>query len=134
MTEKLVIYDHWTQVPRTYTAWPWEHFKPKEMACRGTGKLAVEPRLLGYLDLLRGRFGNPLTVLSAYRSPYHNAKVGGAPFSSHLKAVAVDLSIVGQDKKQMERLAKEVGFTGFGYYRTFLHIDLGRPRFWGRRN
>ena len=130
----LVIYDHWTQVPRTHTAWPWEHFKPKEMACRGTGKLTVEPRLLGYLDLLRGRFGNPLTVHSAYRSPYHNAKVGGAPFSSHLKAVAVDLSIVGQDKKQMERLAKEVGFTGFGYYRTFLHIDLGRPRFWGRRN
>tara|TARA_R110000824_G_scaffold162073_4_gene337638 strand:- start:886 stop:1284 length:399 start_codon:yes stop_codon:yes gene_type:complete len=127
----LVVYDHWKQVPRNKSKWVWKYFQPKEMACRGTGKLTIEPRLLGYLDLLRGRFGSPLTVLSAFRSPYHNAFVGGAPFSSHLRAVAVDLSIVGQDKKRMEQLAKEIGFTGFGYYRTFLHIDLGRPRFWG---
>ena len=128
-----MVYGHWKSVPRTFAAWPWKHFQPKEMACKGTGKLTVEPRLLDYLDLLRSRFGSPLTVLSAYRSPYHNAFVGGAPFSSHLKAVAVDLSIVGQDKRLMERLAKETGFTGFGYYRTFLHIDLGRPRFWGMK-
>jgi len=127
----LVVYDHWKQVPRTFTEWPWKYFKPQEMACRGTGKLKIEPRLLDYLDLLRLRFDSSLTVLSAYRSPYHNAKVGGAPFSSHLKAVAVDLSIVGRDKRLMEQLAKETGFTGFGYYRTFLHIDLGRPRSWG---
>jgi len=124
-------YDHWSQVPRTFSGWPWEHFQPEEMACRGTGKLKIEPRLLDYLDLLRSRFGSPLIVLSAFRSPYHNAFVGGAPFSSHLKAVAVDLSIVGRDKRLIEQLAKETGFTGFGYYRTFLHIDLGRPRFWG---
>ena len=129
----LVVYDHWKQVPRTFSRWPWKHFQPVEVACKGTGKLTVEPRLLDYLDLLRSRFDSPLTVLSAYRSPYHNAKVGGAPFSSHLKAVAVDLSIVGRDKRLMEQLAKETGFTGFGYYRTFLHIDLGRPRSWGMK-
>ena len=128
----LVVYDHWKQVPRNWSKWPWKYFKPEEMACKGTGKLVVEPRLLDYIDLFRLRFGGPLTVLSAFRSPYHNAFVGGAPFSSHLKAVAVDLSIVGQDKKQMEQLAKEIGFTGFGYYRTFLHIDLGRKREWGK--
>jgi len=129
----MTIYDHWKRVPRTFASWPWKYFQPQEMACRGTGKLKIEPRLLDYLDLLRLRFDSPLTVLSAYRSPYHNAFVGGAPFSSHLKAVAVDLSIVGQDKRLMERLAKETGFTGFGYYRTFLHIDLGRPRSWGMK-
>ena len=129
----LVVYDHWKQVPRTFTEWPWKYFKPQEMACRGTGKLKIEPRLLDYLDLLRLRFDSSLTVLSAFRSAYHNAFVGGAPFSSHLKAVAVDLSIVGRDKKLMERIAKEEGFTGFGYYRTFLHIDLGRPRTWGAK-
>ena len=129
----MTIYDHWKRVPRTFASWPWKYFQPQEMACRGTGKLKIEPRLLDNLDILRSRFDSPLTVLSAYRSPYHNAFVGGAPFSSHLKAVAVDLSIVGQDKRLMERLAKETGFTGFGYYRTFLHIDLGRPRFWGMK-
>ena len=129
----LVVYDHWKQVPRTFTEWPWKHFCPVELACRGTGKLSVHRGLLDRLDILRSRFGSPLTVLSGFRSPYHNAFVGGSVFSSHLKAVAVDLSIVGQDKRLMERLAKETGFTGFGYYRTFLHIDLGRPRFWGMK-
>jgi len=129
----MTIYDHWSQVPRTFSAWPWKHFRPVEMACRGTGKLSVHSGLLDRLDILRSRCGFPIVILSAFRTPYHNAFVGGSVFSSHLKAVAVDLSIVRQDKKLMERIAKEEGFTGFGYYRTFLHIDLGRPRFWGMK-
>ena len=129
----MTTYDHWSQVPRTFSAWPWKHFRPVEMACRGTGKLSVHSGLLDRLDILRSRCGFPLIVLSAFRTPYHNAFVGGAPFSSHLKAIAVDLSIVRQDKKLMGQIAKEEGFTGFGYYRTFLHIDLGRPRTWGMK-
>ena len=129
----LVVYDHWSQVPRTQSAWDWKYFQPKEIACRGTGKLSVHRGLLDRLDILRSRCGFPIVILSAFRTPYHNAFVGGSVFSSHLKAVAVDLSIVRQDKKLMERIAKEEGFTGFGYYRTFLHIDLGRPRTWGMK-
>ena len=129
----MISYEHWSQVPRTWSAWPWKFFQPREIACRGTGKLTVVNGLLDRLDALRTRCGFPLTVLSAFRSPYHNAFVGGAPLSLHLKALAVDLSIVKQDKRLMERIAKEEGFTGFGYYRTFLHIDLGRPRFWGTK-
>jgi len=129
------VYDHWKQVPQTYSAWPWKYFQPEEMACRGTGKLTIEPRLLDNLDILRSCFCRPLTVLSAYRSPYHNAFVGGAPLSLHVLAKAVDLSIVGEgfDRFLLNRLAEERKFTGFGYYRTFLHIDLGRPRFWGTK-
>jgi uncharacterized protein YcbK (DUF882 family) len=129
----MTVYDHWSQVPRTQSKWPWRWFCPQEIACRGTGKLKVVHGLLDRLDVLRDRCGFPLAVLSAFRSPYHNAFVGGAVFSLHLKALAIDLSIVGRDKKLMERIAKEEGFTGFGYYRTFLHIDLGRPRFWGTK-
>ena len=92
----------------------------------------MESRLLDCLDVLRSRFNRPLRVLSAFRSPYHNAKVGGAPMSRHLIGDAVDLSIVNEDKLLLKRLAKDLGFTGFGYYRTFLHIDLGRKREWGK--
>jgi len=129
----MAVYEHWSQVPRTQSKWPWRFFRPQEISCRGTGKLSVVNGLLDRLDILRARCGFPLTVLSAFRSPYHNAFVGGAVFSLHLKALAVDLSVVGQDKKSIERIAKEEGFTGFGYYRTFLHIDLGRPRTWGMK-
>ena len=126
------VYEHWKQVPRTWSAWPWRYFVPKEMACRGTGKLSVNDVFINKLDILRSRFGRPLIVLSAFRTPYHNAFVGGAVFSLHLKALAVDLSIVGQDKKLIKQIAKEEDFTGFGYYNTFLHIDLGRKREWGK--
>ena len=129
----VTTYDHWKQVPRNWSKWPWQYFQPEEMACRGTGKLVVEPRLLDYLDLFRLRLGGPVVVLSAYRTPYHNAFVGGAPFSYHIQAKAVDLSTRGQDRLLMERLAKEIGFMGFGYYRTFLHIDIrDTPAQWGK--
>jgi len=125
-------YAHWKMVPRTWSAWPWKYFTPREMACKGTGKLVVVLGFLDRLDLVRSRFGRPIRLLSGYRSPYHNARVGGAPMSRHLAGDAGDLATVGLDKEVIERLAREEGFTGFGYYRTFLHIDLGRKRSWGR--
>ena len=51
---------------------------------------------------------------------------------NNLKADAADISIVGQDKIKIRDTAREAGFTGFGYYQTFLHVDLGRPRDWGK--
>ena len=127
-----MIYEHWSQVPRTQSAWPWEFFQPKEMACRGTGKLMVNEEFLGNLDHLRGLLAHSVRVLSAYRSAYHNARVGGAVFSRHLKADAADINIVGQDRIRIRDMAKKAGFTGFGYYHTFLHVDLGRSREWGK--
>ena len=126
-----MIYEHWKQVPRTQAAWPWLYFVPQEMACRGTGRLIVNRTFLDSLNGIRGRLGVSLFILSGYRSPYHNAKVGGAVFSRHLYADAADLSIINRDKFRMVELANDYGFTGFGYYRTFLHIDLGRKRSWG---
>ncbi|ANS04747.1 hypothetical protein [uncultured Mediterranean phage] len=49
----------------------------------------------------------------------------------HLFGQAADISIVGRDKHGLKRLAEFEGMTGFGHYRTFLHMDTGRPRFWG---
>lgn len=127
-------YDHWKQVPRTQNAWPWGFFSPRELACRGTGRLIIVPEFVANLDLLRERYGDSLHVLSGYRTPYHNARVGGAPLSRHLRADAGDISIVDRDRHRLKDLAKEIGFTGFGHYRTFLHMDLGRAREWGRWN
>jgi zinc D-Ala-D-Ala carboxypeptidase len=84
------------------------------------------------LDSLRLRINRPLYVLSAYRSVYHNASVGGSARSMHLEGMAVDISIVNSDKYSLKTVAKAVGFTGFGHYNTFLHIDIGRPRKWGK--
>ena len=51
----------------------------------------------------------------------------------HLFGLAADISVIGQDKTLIQRIAEDLGFAGFGYYRTFLHVDLGRSRFWGKK-
>ena len=128
----MISYDHWSEVPRTWSAWPWHFFKPKEVACKGTGKLSINDRLIGKLDILRSRLGLPLSLSSVFRTPYYTAKCGGAPRSMHLFGLAADIQTVNKDRNLILELAKGLGFTGFGYYRTFLHVDLGRKREWGK--
>ena len=125
-------YEHWSQVPRSQNAWPWQYWTPQEIACKDTGAVLVVPEFLNALDVVRGVIGCPLYLLSAFRSPYHNAVVGGAAQSRHLFGDAGDLIVIGLDKFRLENIARQAGFTGFGYYKTFLHIDLGRKRFWGK--
>ena len=47
---------------------------------------------LAKLDEAREYANIPFIINSAYRSPEHNAKVGGKPGSSHIKGLAVDIS------------------------------------------
>lgn len=44
------------------------------------------------LDPLRDKYAKPITVNSAYRSPFLNSKVGGADFSQHVKGQAADIT------------------------------------------
>ena len=81
------------------------------------------------LQLARNAVGRSFHILSAHRCALHNARIGGAPFSEHLR-LAADISLYGHDNRALKRACERAGFTGFGYYQTFLHIDLGRPRFW----
>jgi len=43
------------------------------------------------LQVIRARIGEPLVIISGYRSPAHNTAVGGAKHSQHLTASAADL-------------------------------------------
>jgi zinc D-Ala-D-Ala carboxypeptidase len=129
----LTRYQHFTHVlPQD---WRWRNFKPSEIACRGSGELLVNTRALDALQELRDRLGKPLIIASAYRSPAHNKKVGGAENSRHLAGDAFDVSMANHDPDAFERAARAVGFMGFGFYRksNFMHIDMGRPREWGNR-
>jgi uncharacterized protein YcbK (DUF882 family) len=74
----------------------------------------------------------PFYFGSIYRSPLHNAAVGGAPLSRHKVSDAFDPSTHNLPKWKLYDVGKAVGFRGFGFYRTFLHMDLGPRREWGR--
>ncbi len=107
----------------------WPNFSMAEMACRHCGEAYVWPAFLDSLQALRTDIGRPFHILSAHRCALHNARVGGAPLSQHLM-LAVDISIKGHDRVNLAARAKTYGFTGFGYYTNFLHLDFGRPRHW----
>jgi len=122
---------HYSKVPPT--EWPWKSFSPREIACKGTGKLVVDTEAMDILQRLRTNLGKPLILTSAYRSPEHNRKVGGAKASKHMEGVAFDVRMDNHDPHTFEAAARAAGFSGFGYYPKsgFMHIDTAEPRSWG---
>jgi len=125
----IMYYSHFSDSGKE---WALEYFSPVELASNGDGSLKLDIEAGLKLDCLREMMGSPLIVNSAYRDPIYNAKVGGAPMSLHKFGKAFDISIIGIDKFELSKNAKIVGFTGFGYYNSFLHVDTGKPRQWGK--
>lgn len=59
------------------------------------------------------------------------------PGSQHFHGTALDLSIANLSQDQVKRLlvaAKQVGFTGFGFGNSILHVDRGPRRTWDYGN
>jgi zinc D-Ala-D-Ala carboxypeptidase len=127
----MTFYQHWRNVPAN--AWRWRNFSPAEIACRGTGKLLVNDDALDRLQALRTALGKPMIINSAYRSPEHNKRVGGATGSKHLSGTAFDVSMANHDPASFIAAARRAGFSGIGTYprSNFVHIDTGPARTWG---
>lgn len=123
---------HWSRV--SAASWPWENFKPAEMASKGDGSLVLDIDAMDRLQALRTHLGRPMLITSAYRDPAHNRRVGGATSSYHMKGQAFDVRMDNHNPAEFEAAARALGFTGFGYYPDsgFMHIDTGPARSWGR--
>ncbi len=121
---------HWTRVDPV--RWPWRYISPREAASKGDGSIRVCTRAMDMMTLLREDIGRPFYFWSIYRDPLHNARVGGAPLSRHKESDAFDIGILNHPEPlELYDRARAYGFTGFGFYRTFLHVDTWRPREWG---
>ena len=86
---------------------------------------------------VRQRFGFPMLIVSGFRSRKYNQFVGGAPRSYHLRGRALDFIPVHPGRlSHLKEVASayqaegEIG--GLGFYKTFVHIDNGPRRNWGR--
>lgn len=123
-------YAHWRDYPME--GWRWPNFKPSELRSKSDDKLMINEDAMDKLQALRTLLGKPMFVTSAYRSPAHNKRIGGAKHSMHMEARAFDIQMHNHDIVQFEAAARHVGFTGFGFYKTsgFMHIDTARPREW----
>lgn len=79
---------------------------------------------LAKLDEAREYAGIPFIINSAYRSPDHPLSIEN-PTSSHIKGLAVDISVKGSRERFLILDALfAVGFTRIGIAGTFIHVDL----------
>lgn len=101
-----------------------KNFREEEFRSRGDGSVRVEARLVYRLELLREICGNrPLRIISGYRDPVHNRRVGGATRSRHLHGDAADIPAGYATVEQ----ARRAGFTGIGRKGQWaVHVDA-RP-------
>lgn len=115
------------------------NFNLAEFACKdGTpvpSDLIPNVELLAKnLQVLRDHLGEPIHINSGYRSPAHNAKVGGKKNSYHMKAMAADITCKSKTPKQLaaiiEKLiaAKKMKQGGLGIYPGFVHFDVRRDK------
>ena len=105
------------------------HFKVKEFACKdGSDAVLVAPRLVMVLQSIRSRFGVPVVIHSAYRTPQYTDKVGGVAHSQHCYGTAADISVRGQTPAAVAAYARELmpNWGGVGVYsqKGFTHIDV----------
>ncbi len=85
----------------------------------------VDEESMRKLLALARAWGRQILISSAYRSPAANGGVGGAKQSLHMVGKAFDCSGISNRAEQIRfmNFAYQAGFTGFGSYNSFVHID-----------
>lgn len=89
-------------------------------------QVKVSPELVAKLEKLRQVVGRPIKINSGYRSPEYNKKVGGAKHSQHMDGRAADIIVEGMTAKELEPIARSVGFSFTQTYAHLphLHVDV----------
>ena len=104
-------------------------FQVRELRCRdGSDTVMVDEALMLLLQCIREYFGKTVAITSGYRTPAHNAKVGGSKSSQHLLGRAADIQVAGTSVEDVaayaERLMPDWG--GIGRY----PLKAGRAAGW----
>lgn len=116
------------------------HFDSREFGCKDQPKtpypaawIATRLRpLCETLEVVRDALGGrAVTVVSGYRTPAWNARIGGARRSQHVEGRAADIRVAGVSPARVhttvlrlhaERQLPALG--GLGAYNTFSHLDV----------
>lgn len=102
------------------------HFRLREFASKdGSDKVLVDDALVELLETIRAAAGGAVTINSAYRTPAHNAAVGGVSSSQHLYGRAADIVVSGASPLLVGQIAEYYldRKGGIGVYQSFTHVD-----------
>ena len=102
----------------------------------------IDPRVFDLLHELGGTLetDQPFHIISGYRSPHTNAQLrerggattGVASHSLHMVGQAIDIRLPGVTLDNLRNAAKSLKIGGVGFYPDlkFVHVDVGRVRYW----
>jgi len=111
---------------------------------RNDQETRMDPRLFDTIwEVYRsaGAANEPITVLSAYRSPETNAMLrrrsrAVAEHSQHMLGKAMDTTMPNMSMEKIREIGMRLQRGGVGYYPSsnFVHLDVGGVRSWPRMN
>lgn len=96
----------------------WKYFAEHEV-------YKLDKKLVDMLDKAREIAGIPFVITSGFRTPEHNARVGGEPNSAHLRGLAADLRCRNSEERfAIVNALLKVGFNRIGIGSSFIHCDI----------
>lgn len=106
-----------------------KHFSRWEFECScGCEYDQMQARIVERLQRVRENFG-PLIIHSGCRCEVHNHRVGGSPFSSHLRGLAADIRCANSFSRfHLIRSLLAEGFQRIGLGQDFIHVDMDRTK------
>jgi len=108
------------------------------LRCHYTNEvMPVDISLIDLLCDIKDTFGKEkeVHIISGYRSHVYNEYLRSlgrkvAKDSLHLYGLAIDFSIPGVSSYELSSIARSFSAGGVGGYPEFVHIDIGRIRYW----
>lgn len=106
---------------------------------RNNGVKEIDIHLLDLLHTIATKLETtqPFHIISGYRSPTSNAllhriSAGVAEHSQHIEGKAVDIRVPGRNLSLLRKASMALKVGGVGYYPVsdFVHVDVGRVRYW----
>jgi len=109
------------------------------LRCRMTNEeISMDLKLIEVIDKIQDHFdAEEVHIISGYRSPTLNVTLRAqgrrvASRSLHMNGMAIDIRIPGVSTRELRDYARSLKAGGVGYYAgpDFVHIDVGRVRYW----
>lgn len=110
-----------------------KYFSRDEFKCSETGNNEIQDEFVHALDKLREECGFPFAITSGYRDPSHSVEAKKEKAGQHTLGIAADIAVSGGSQRFIiVSKALELGFSGIGVARTFVHVDIrtSQPVLW----
>ena len=125
-----ILYSHYGECDLS----KWKNFSfegDPRLYCKLSKEFYLHIPSMDALQAGRDNFGKPIVINSGHRSAIYNAMVRGQPKSAHkFLAFDIDHRASGYNRMELAMALKAAGFQGFGFYNSFIHVDLWRKRYW----